>query len=100
MIVMISARRLKPGAWEQFRRAWDGGEEERPPGLQRAYHARNIRDEDEIISFGLFDMSEDDYRKWRAEADAEETQRVDRLSAFVENDHISGVYEVIDTVDE
>jgi heme-degrading monooxygenase HmoA len=100
MIVMFSARRLKPGAWEQFRRAWDPGDEGKPPGFQRAYHARNIRDEDEIISFGLFDMSEDEYRSWRAEADAEETQRVDRLSAFVENDHVSGVYEVIDTVDE
>ncbi len=99
MIVMLSARRLKPGAWEQFRRAWDSGDA-RPPGFQRAYHARNIRDEDEIVSFGLFDMSEDDYRSWRTEADAEETQRVDRLSAFVENEHVSGVYEVVDVVDE
>ena len=58
MIVMLSARRLKPGAWEQFRRAWDPGDA-MPPGFQRAYHARNIRDEDEVISFGLFDMTED-----------------------------------------
>ena len=43
MIVMFSARRLKPGAWEQFRRAWDPGDAT-PPGLQRIYHARNIRD--------------------------------------------------------
>jgi heme-degrading monooxygenase HmoA len=99
MIVMFTARRLKPGAWDQFRRAWDPGET-KPPGLQRAYHARNIRDEDEIISFGLFDMTEDDYRRWRAEADAEETQRVDHLSSFVENEHVSGVYEVIEEVDE
>jgi heme-degrading monooxygenase HmoA len=99
MIVMLSARRLKPGAWEQFRRAWDPADA-KPPGFQRAYHARNIRDEDEIVSFGLFDMSEEDYRSWRAEADAEETQRVDRLSAFVENQHVSGVYEVIDVVNE
>jgi heme-degrading monooxygenase HmoA len=98
MIVMLSARRLKPGAWEQFRQAWDPGGSE-PPGLQRAYHARNIRDEDEVISFGIFDMSEDDYRAWRASADAEETQRVDSLSAFVENEYVSGVYQVIDTVD-
>jgi heme-degrading monooxygenase HmoA len=98
MIVMFTARRLKPGAWEQFRRAWDadGG---RPPGLQRAYHARNIRDEDEVISFGVFDMTEQDYHRWREEADAQETQRVDRMSAFVENEHVAGVYEVIDTVD-
>jgi heme-degrading monooxygenase HmoA len=99
MIVMFSARRLKPGAWEQFRRAWDPGDA-KPPGFQRAYHARNIRDEDEIISFGLFDMTEDDYRRWRAEADAEENQRVEGVSAFVENEHVAGVYEVIDTVEE
>ena len=99
MIVMFSARRLKPGAWEQFSRAWDPGDA-RPPGFQRAYHARNIRDEDEIVSFGLFDMTEDDYRRWREEADSQETQRVDRLSAFVQNEYVSGVYEVIDSVDE
>jgi heme-degrading monooxygenase HmoA len=98
MIVMFSARRLKPGSWEQFRRAWDPGSAT-PPGLQHAYHARNIRDEDEVISFGLFDMSEEEYRSWRAEAEAEENQRVSGLSAFVENDHVSGVYEVIDVVD-
>ena len=97
MIVMFTARRLKPGAWEDFRNAWDP-EEEKPPGFQRAYHARNIRDEDELISFGLFDMSRDDYHRWRAEADAQETSRVDRLSAFVQNEYVSGVYEVIDEV--
>jgi heme-degrading monooxygenase HmoA len=99
MIVMLSARRLKPGAWEQFRRAWDPGDA-KPPGFVRAYHARNIRDEDEVVSFGLFEMSEDDYRRWREEADAQEMQRVDHLSAFVENEYVSGVYEVIDVVDE
>ena len=99
MIVMFSARRLKPGAWDQFRQAWEG-DGEHPPGLKSVYHARNIRDEDEVISFGLFDMTIDDYHRWRAEADAEENARVDRLSAFVENEHVSGVYEVIDTVEQ
>jgi heme-degrading monooxygenase HmoA len=99
MLVMFSARRLKPGAWEQFRRAWDPGDA-KPPGFQRAYHARNVRDEDEVISFGLFDMTEDDYRRWRAEADAAETQRVDHLSAFVESQAVEGVYDVIEVVDE
>ena len=99
MIVMFSARRLKPGAWDQFRRAWDPGDE-KPPGFQRAYHARNIRDEDEVISFGLFDMSEAEYRTWRADADAQETERVDRLSPFVHNEYVSGVYEVVDTVED
>jgi heme-degrading monooxygenase HmoA len=99
MIIMFSARRLKPGSWEQFRRAWDS-EDARPPGLQRAYHARNIRDEDEIISFGMFEMTEDEYRQWRTDADAAETGRMDALSAFVQNDHVSGVYEVIEELEE
>jgi heme-degrading monooxygenase HmoA len=99
MIVMFSARRLKPGAWDQFRRAWEPSGTY-PPGFQQAYHARNIRDEDEVISFGLFDMTMDDYRQWRTEADAEENERVDQLSAFVENDHVSGVYEVVEVVTE
>jgi heme-degrading monooxygenase HmoA len=95
MVIMFTARRLKPGAWEQFRKAWDPGDAA-PPGFQRAYHARNIRDEDEVISFGLFDMTLEDYRRWREEADATENTRVDSISAFVENEHVSGVYEVID----
>jgi heme-degrading monooxygenase HmoA len=98
MIVMFTARRLKPGSWEQFRAAWDPGET-LPPGLRQAYHARNIRDEDEVISFGLFDMTEQDYRRWREEADAGENRRVDRMSAFVQHEYVSGVYEVIDTVE-
>jgi heme-degrading monooxygenase HmoA len=99
MIVMFTARRLKPGAWEQFRRAWDSGDGH-PPGLQRAYHARNIRDEDEVISFGLFDMTKDQYHQWREDADAQETRRVDQMSAFVQNEYVSGVYEVVETVEE
>ena len=99
MIVMFTARRLKPDAWEQFRRAWDPGDS-MPPGFQRAFHARNIRDQDEVISFGLFDMSKDDYHRWRGDAEQGENQRVDRISAFVEHEYVSGVYEVIDTVDE
>jgi len=99
MIVMFSARRLKPGAWEQFRNAWDPGEG-KPPGFQRAYHARNIRDEDEVISFGLFDITEEEYRQWRESADAQENQRVDSISAFVESEPVSGVFEVVETVED
>ena len=98
MIVMFTARRLKPGAWEQFRRAWDPGDSP-PPGFRRACHARNIRDEDELISFGLFDMTEADYREWRESADSEENQRVSGLSQFVENEYVSGVFEVVDTLE-
>jgi heme-degrading monooxygenase HmoA len=99
MIVMLSARRLKPGAWDQFRQAWEPGDE-KPPGFQRAFHARNIRDEDEVISFGLFEMTKDEYHDWRGRADADENKRVDNISNFVENESVAGVYEVIEVVDQ
>ena len=99
MLVFFSARRLKPGAYEQFRRAWEGTGE-RPPGFQRAYHARNVRDEDEIISFGLFDMSTDEYHQWRGQVEDGENKRVDEMSQFVENEHVAGVFEVLEEVNE
>jgi hypothetical protein len=45
-------------------------------------------------------MSEDDYRTWREQSDAEENKRVDGMSAFVENEHVAGVFEVVETVEE
>ena len=45
-------------------------------------------------------MTEEDYRRWREESDAQELQRQDHMAAFVENEYVSGVYEVIEEVDE
>jgi len=98
MLCLLSARRLKPGAFDQFRRAWEPPEGERPPGFQRAYHARNVRDEDEIVSFGLFDVSLEELRAWRAEHETEELGRQDAMAAFVENVHAEGIYEVVEEV--
>ena len=57
MLVFFSGRRLKPGRWEQFREAWSpaSGEDELPPGAVAIYHARNLKDPDEVISFGIFE---------------------------------------------
>ena len=44
-------------------------------------------------------MTEEDYRGWRESADADESQRVDRMSAFVQNEYVSGVYEVVDELE-
>ena len=98
MLCLLSARRLKPGAFDQFRRAWEPPADDYPPGFQRAYHARNIRDEDEIVSFGLFDGSIEELRGWRAQHEDEELKRQDAMAAFVENLHVEGIYEVIDEV--
>jgi heme-degrading monooxygenase HmoA len=100
MLVMLSARRLKPGSWEQFRRAWEPPDDEKPPKLVRVYHARNVRDEDEVVSFGIFDLSMDEFRTWRAEHEQQEEQRVDAMGSFIQNTYAEGIYEVVEELNE
>ena len=76
MLVFFSGRHLKPGHWEQFREAWAPSDEDTAalPDGTVIYHARSIKDEDEVISFGIFDVdreSKDDdqgRRRIRGEA--------------------------------
>jgi hypothetical protein len=61
MICTLTARRLKPGAYEEFRAAWDIGG--RPSGWTHVYHCRDVEDPDVVLSFGLFDGSLDELRE-------------------------------------
>ena len=96
MYVFFSGRRLKPGSFDQFRRAWQPGEDdELPPGAVAIYHARNRKDPDEVISFGIFDV--DDPSEVRG-PEEEELKRQDAMAAFVQNIPLEGVYEVIEEI--
>ena len=100
MLVFFSGRRLKPGSFEQFRRAWQPGEGEQPdlpPGVVAIYHARNVKDEDEVISFGIFDGDRDSISQVRGDEQAE-LKRQDEMAAFVQNIPLEGVYEVIEEI--
>lgn len=93
MLCFLTARRLKPGAFADFRKAWEP--EEWDPRFIRAYHVRSLDDENAVVSFGLFRGSPADYRAIPRDR---EKARVDRMSEFVEEVLIDGVYEVIDEV--
>jgi hypothetical protein len=93
MLCFLTARKLKPGSFNDFRRAWEPDEWD--PRFIRAYHVRNLDDENEVVSFGLFDGTPDDYR---AMAREREDTRVERMSEFVDEIRVDGVYEVIDEV--
>jgi hypothetical protein len=98
MLVFFSGRRLKPGSWEQFRRAWQPGDDgDLPAGVVAIYHARNVKDEDEVISFGLFDGDRGDIPDVRGPED-QELKRQDEMAAFVKNVPLEGVYEVIEEI--
>jgi hypothetical protein len=98
MLVFFSGRRLKPGTWEQFREAWSPGDEgELPEGAVAIYHARNLNDPDEVISFGIFDGDAEAAAAVRGD-EQEELKRQDAMAAFVKNVPLEGVYEVIEEI--
>src|SRR2546421_8005224 len=96
MLCAISSRKLKPGAWDDFRRAW--GPSEFPPGFIRAYHVRALDDENHVISFGLLDGSREDMERIREETGGVEDERQRAMAEFVESTQIDGIFEVVDEV--
>ena len=101
MLGAVTVRKLKPGTYERFREAWDPREEMWVEGWQRAYHLRNTRDENEIVSFGFFDGTLEELEARSEEVDPggrmrEERRR--RLAEVVESIGADSIYEVVEEV--
>jgi hypothetical protein len=99
MICVLTHRRLKPGAWQDFRAAWEPDEWWRP--LARAYHLRSVDDPNEVISFGFFEGSLEEFEAMRDTAEwiEGEGRRLKRIAPFEEATRFGGVYEVIEEID-
>jgi hypothetical protein len=99
MLVFFSGRRLKGGHWDDFRKAWGGGNgDEELQGLPEGsvvYHARNIKDEDEVISFGIFNVDRDGLDVIRGSAE-DEAKRTEEISKHVDHTPLEGIYEVVE----
>ena len=94
MICVLTHRHLKPGSYEQFRRAWEP--EEWWPGFTRGYHLRSLDDPDEVISFAFYDVTVDEFERTRDDPSwiATEDRRLQRLAPYQLSMRIGGVYEV------
>jgi hypothetical protein len=95
MQAFLTVRRLKPGTYDDWRKAWEP--EEWPEGSQRAYILRNVEDPDEVIAFGFYDR---DLAELRREPRLAEQQRArfERMAPYVESTGADGVYEVVEEV--
>ena len=96
MLVFFSGRRLKPGTYDQFREAWQP-EGELPEGTVTIYHARNVKDENEVISFGIFDADRGALDEVRGD-EAAELKRQDAMAQLVDDIPLEGVYEVVEEI--
>ena len=98
MLCALSSRKLKAGAWEDFRRAWEPQDGRFPEGFVRAYHVRSIDDPNHVVSFGLLEGSASDVESVRASIGEVEEDRQQRMAEFVEATQLDGLFEVIDEV--
>lgn len=96
MICFLSARRLKPGAYENFRAAWEP--ERWPQGAVRAYHLRHKDDENVVVSFGLYEGSLSDLDRIR-EGHGDDPARLERIAEHVDDTLVEGVFEVVEEVE-
>lgn len=96
MICFLSARRLKPGAYDDFRRAWEP--RQWPPEAIRAYHLRHKDDENLVVSFGLYEGTLADRDRIR-EGHGGDERRLDQIAEHVEETLVEGAFEVIEEVD-
>jgi hypothetical protein len=96
MICTLTARRLKPGAYDAFRAAWDPGDA--PPEViarwSRICHVRDVEDPNVVVSFGFFDGSLGELREMQARFERE--QQVDRVAEHVDEVLLDGSYEVVE----
>jgi hypothetical protein len=95
MHAFLTVRKLKPGSYGDWRKAWEP--EEWPEGSKRAYILRNVDDADEVIAFGFYDL---DLSRARNEPGLQEQQRArfERMAPHVESTGADGVYEVVEEV--
>ncbi|HEV3036119.1 MAG TPA: hypothetical protein VGX72_15170 [Solirubrobacteraceae bacterium] len=98
MICTLTARRLKPGAYEDFRGAWDpsAAPSEVIARWKRIYHVRDLDDENVVISFGMFDGSEQELREMQARMGR--SDQVSRVQPLVEEVLLDGCYEVVEEI--
>jgi hypothetical protein len=95
VICALTVRRLKPGAFDDFRTTFMGDMAEHPPaGWVRFDMVRNVQDPDEVICFGFFDGTVEQLRAGAAQTGYDEQQAA--IAPFVDSVGADGLYEVVE----
>ena len=94
MLCAHTVRRLKPGAFDQFRETF-GPPDEAPPGWVRFHMLRNLADPDEVVTFGFFDGTLEELERTQADSDFEGMRAA--ADPLVDAVITNGVYEIVES---
>jgi hypothetical protein len=98
MMCLVTVRQLKPGSYEDFRRAW--APDVWPPQLQRVEVLRNDENPDEVMTIGYVDVSADELETMRDEPEVlqGEMRRLERIAQFEDQVLVNGIFELVEEV--
>jgi len=94
MYCALTVRKLKPGTYDDWRKAW-GSDEDIPEGAE-AYIVRNLNDPNEIVAFGLIEGNMDEIKEMMDED--QERARQEAMAPYIESTGADGIYEVIERI--
>ena len=94
MYCALTVRKLKPGTYDEWRKAW-GSDEDIPEGAE-AYIVRNLKDPNEIVAFGLIEGDMDEIKETFDEE--QERARQEAMAPYIESIGADGIYEVIERI--
>ena len=93
MICTLSARRLKDGAYEDFKQAFEAMADTDDEGRWNPiYFTRDVKDENVVLTFGMFQGSLDELRN--AQQSGNYDEQLERISHHVDEVLLDGAYEV------
>lgn len=94
---VLTGRKLVPGAYDDWRRAWWTEDDEVPSGLTVRI-LRKVGDPDEVIAFGIFESSPEKLESMRPDP-ADEEARQARMAPHVASVFADGLYELVETIE-
>jgi hypothetical protein len=101
MMCALVLRRLKPGAYDRFREAWEPlSDDEWPRGMTRLWIGRADDDPDVVATWGLFELDEAGLDELRDDPAwmAAESRRMERMAPHEEELMASGFFHVVEEV--
>ena len=101
MMCAVLVRRLKPGSYEDFRKAWEPlSDDEWPAGMTRLWIGRSEDDPDVVATWGLFDLDEAGLDALRDDPAwmASEARRMQRMAPYESEMVISSYFRVAEEV--